>query len=355
MEILLQEYYKTDISIEKFNPRKLSLDAGSYQICGITQSGKTKLVKSYLSGLKKRSYLYLDCSDERIEFDALNAVLGEFCLQNSIDTLVLDNYSPAIKIQNVSQLLIVSNTPHTIEHLQTLWLYPLDYEEFLAHEHKYDSSALNHFLQLGGLACMHRLAPDERTLYVQQKLKLALSEIEFEMLKFITRFNATPLSAFSIYERLKQKRKISKDKTYEAYKALLAKRYLFEVGKYAHPRAVKKLYLADIYLKTALTTDKHFGRLFENLIFLELQKHDKECYYLENVDFYLPQNNEIILSKPFADERSVFKKVESLEAHLFAYNIKKIKAVTMSKEAVISHPFSKVEMVPFDIWAIKND
>lgn len=354
MEILLQEYYKTDISLEKFNPRKLNIDGGSYQICGITQSGKTKLVKSHLVGLKKRSYLYLDCKDERIEPASLNAALGTFCLQNSIDTLVLDNYTPDIDLPNVSQLLLVSGTPHKLEHLQTLWLYPLDYEEFLAHEHKYDSSALNHYLQLGGLACMHRLAPDERVLYVQQKLKLALSETEFEMLKFITRFNATPLSAFSIYERLKQKRKISKDKTYEAYKSLLAKRYLFEVGKYAHPRAVKKLYLADIYFKTALTTDKHFGRLFENLIFLELQKKNRECYYLQNVDFYLPQNNEIILCKPFADERSVFKKVESLEAHLFAYNIRKITAVTMSKEATISHPFSKVEMIPFDIWALSE-
>ncbi|SFV52958.1 Putative helix-turn-helix containsing protein [hydrothermal vent metagenome] len=349
---MLQEYYKLDMHLERFHPRKLFIDEKSYQICGITQSGKTKLLKSYLSSLKKRSYLYIDCKDERIDVETLNATLREFCLQNSIDTLALDNYTPDIMIPNVSQLLLISDTPYNIEHLQTLWLYPLDYEEFLAHEHKYDSSALNHYLQLGGLACMHKLTPDERTLYVQQKLKLALDEIEFELLKFIARFNATPLSAFSIYERLKQKRKISKDKTYQAYRALLAKRYLFEVGKFGHPKAVKKLYLADIYLKTALTTDKHFGRLFENLIFLELQKQDQECSYLENVDFYLPHNNEIILSKPFADERSVFKKVESLEAYLFAYNIKKITAVTMSKEATISHPFSTVEMVPFDIWAL---
>jgi len=261
MEILLQEYYKTDISPERFHPRKLFIDGGSYQICGITQSGKTKLLKSYLSTLKKRSYLYIDCKDERIDVKTLNAALGEFCLQNSIDTLALDNYTPDIMIPNVTQLLLISDMPYNIEHLQTLWLYPLDYEEFLAHEHKYDSSALNHYLQLGGLACMHKLAPDERIIYVQQKLKTALSEMEFELLKFIARFNATPLSAFSIYERLKQKRKISKDKTYQSYKALLAKRYLFEVGKFGHPKAVKKLYLADIYLKTALTTDKHFGRL----------------------------------------------------------------------------------------------
>lgn len=53
MEILLEELYKTDISLEKFHVRKLFLDHRSYQINGITQSGKTKIVKNYLLGLKK--------------------------------------------------------------------------------------------------------------------------------------------------------------------------------------------------------------------------------------------------------------------------------------------------------------
>lgn len=63
MEILLEELYKTDLHIEKFHFRKLFLEKESYQINGITLSGKTKLVKNYLLGLKKSSYLYIDCSD----------------------------------------------------------------------------------------------------------------------------------------------------------------------------------------------------------------------------------------------------------------------------------------------------
>ena len=55
---------------------------------------------------------------------------------------------------------------------------------------------------------------------------------------------------------------------------------------------------------------------------------------------------------PFADERVLFKKIESIEAFLFTYQIKKVTAITMSKEGSMSHPLSIVEMIPFDIWAL---
>lgn len=55
---------------------------------------------------------------------------------------------------------------------------------------------------------------------------------------------------------------------------------------------------------------------------------------------------------PFADERVLFKKIESIEAFLFTYQIKKVTAITMSKEGKMSHPISTIEMIPFDIWAL---
>jgi len=55
---------------------------------------------------------------------------------------------------------------------------------------------------------------------------------------------------------------------------------------------------------------------------------------------------------PFTDERSLFKKLEAIEAFIFTHEIKKVTAITMNAEGTISHPFSKVEMIPFDIWAL---
>ena len=371
MEILLEEFYKTDLHIEKYHPRKLFLDeptysedtfhntkillhATSYQINGITQSGKTKLIKHYLLSLKKSSYLYIDCSDVRITIDALNNALPLFCQNNNIDVLVLDNYTAQINLPNVGQLIIASQEHHAIDFLTTLQLYPLDYEEFLAYEHKYDSSALNHFFKLGGLPNMHKLNNDERNIALQKILKCTLESMEFDILCYCAKVAAQKTSPYTIYERLKQTTKISKDKLYRSFENLLAKNYIHHLEKANHPKAVKKLYLCDIALKSALSVEKNFGRLFENMIFLELLKSNTSCFYDEGIDFYLPETSEILLAMPFTNERNLFKKIEQIEAFIFTYQIKKITAITMNIEGKISHPFSKVEMVPFDIWALSD-
>ncbi|QOY54871.1 ATP-binding protein [Candidatus Sulfurimonas marisnigri] len=352
MEIFLEELYKTEISLDKFHYRKVFLDDLSYQINGISQSGKTKLVKNYLLSLKKSSYLYIDCSDIRIDIDELNKNLSIFCNKNKISTLVLDNYTQNIKIVNVPQLITCSEINYTIDYLKTLQLYPLDYEEFLAYEHKYDSTALNHFFQLGAFPSMHKVNSDERNLYIQKTLKYALDDMELDILVFCAKMIAQKISPFSIYERLKQTRKISKDKLYKSIETLSSKKYIHQLEKTNHAKATKKIYLCDISLKSALTIDKNFARLFENMIYLELLKSDIECFYDDGIDFYLPQSDEVILGMPFADERTLFKKMEAIEAFIFTHQVKSVTAVTMSREGSVSHPLSHVEMIPFDIWAI---
>ncbi len=352
MQILLEEFYKTDLNNEKFHPRKIFIDYKSYQVVGITQSGKTKLVKNYLTGLKKSSYLYIDCSDIRIDFNELNEELSKFCISKKIDTLVLDNYKNYIDIVNVPQLIITSESKYDIDFLDTLELLPLDYEEFLAYEHKYDSSALNHFFQLGGFPAMHKINSDERVSYIQKTLQYTLNTQEFDILKFCAKTTAQKISPYSIYERLRNTKKISKDKLYKSFESLIDKKYIHMLQKTDHPKATKKVYLCDIALKSALCIDKHFGRLFENMIYLELYKQGYECYYDDGVDFYIPNKNQVILCKPFADERILFKKLEEIEAFIFTHNIKKVTAVTMNKEGSVSHPLSKVDMLPFDIWAL---
>ena len=240
MEILLEELYKTEIHLDKFHDRKIYLDNNSYQINGISQSGKSKLIKNYLLSLKKSSYLYIDCSDVRIDIYELNKNLSEFCILNKIDTLVLDNYIERIKFVNVSQLIIASQIHYEIDFLTTLKLYPLDYEEFLAYEHKYDSSALNHFFQLGGFPSMHKVNSDERYIYIQKSLQYTLNDIEFDIIKFCAKLMAQKISPFSIYERLKATRKVSKDKLYKSYESLVSKNYIHQLEKIEHPKATKK-------------------------------------------------------------------------------------------------------------------
>ncbi len=352
MEILLEEFYKTDLQLEKFHPRKAKIDEKSTQINGITQSGKTKLIKNYLLSHKKNSYLYINCSDIRIDIDTFNRLLTPFCNHNKIEIVAFDNYTEAFHFPNVMQIIISSQTHHHLPNFTTIKLFPLDYEEFLIYENKFDAQALNHFVQLGGFAKMHSVGVDERAFYLQQIMTQTLDTISFEILKLCAKFMAQKLSAFTIYERLKTTRKISKDKLYKSFKELQEKNYIHLLKKYAHAKAIQKVYLCDTALSSALTVEKNFGRLFENMVFLELLKSNQQCYYEDDIEFYLPNRDEIIFCKPFVDEHRLFKKLESIEAFLFTYGIERVTVISMNKEGTISHPFSKVTIIPFDIWAL---
>jgi len=352
MESLLNDYYLQSLHVSKFIPRKVIIEENSLQLIGVAQSGKTILLKQYLLTCKKNSYLYIDCRDRRIDIEKLNISLESFCHNNKIHILVLDNYDEAIKLPAITQLIISSEEIIQNIDLETLLINPLDYEEFLAYEPKYDSTALNHFLQLGGYPVMHSISNESRHLYLQEQLSIRLGNIEFDILSFIAKNAALKLSAFAIYERLKNERRISKDKLYQNLDSLLAKRYIYQLEKYEHTRATKKLYLCDIAIKNALTTQKHFVRLFENLIFLEMIKRDFILYYTEGIDFYLPEHQRIVLCMPFAVQDALFKKIESIEAFIIEHNVLHVEVVTVGSEGSLHHPFVKVAMMPFSEWAI---
>jgi len=352
MKTLLDEYYRHDLHNPNFIERKTSLNEKNVWIMGIAQSGKTALIKNYLLSHKKSSYLYLDCRDIRLEMEELNEHLEPFCSEHKIKILALDNYREEIKLFDVEQIILSSENTNQSE-FETLELHLLDYEEFLAFESKYyDSTALNHFFQLGGFPAMHRLPNEERSLYLQKTLSYSLNDIELSVMIQASKMVTQKVSAFTLYERLKSERKISKDKLYAQLQSLFTKHYLYGCAKFNFPSALKKLYLCDIAIKHALTLQKHFAKVFENLVFLELIKHNIECYYDEGIDFYLPARNQIILASAFANEHALFKKVEVLEGFIITHQVKEIIVVTMNLENTLAHPIARIEMVPFSQWAL---
>ncbi|HBM35921.1 MULTISPECIES: ATP-binding protein [unclassified Sulfuricurvum] len=354
MKTLLDEYYRYDLHNVAFIERKQSIGEESTLIYGITQSGKTALIKNYLLSHKKSTYLYIDCRDLRLDIHELNSSLELFCRENKISILALDNYNDAIKLFEIDQIILSSEASLELPYYH-IHLELLDYEEFLAFESKYDSTALNHFFQLGGFPSMHRIASEDRVLYLQSTLIHALEPIEFSILSQASKMVTQKVSAFNLYERLKGERKISKDKLYFHLQSMYERGYLKSLSKFNHPSAVKKLYLCDIAIKHALVVQKHFGRLFENLVFSELDKHHIECYYDEGIDFYLPQRGQIIIASPFANEHALFKKVEALEGFIVSNRVREVIAVTMNLESTLSHPISRIEMIPFERWALGDD
>jgi len=355
MEALLEEYYRYDLHNAGYIERKtVILEDESVHLVGISQSGKTSLIKNFLLSHKKSSYLYVDCSDMRINIDEFNALLPSYCSEHKISIVAMDNWNSNFNLPDGIQSILASRLAYESGIVHTK-VNLLDFEEFLAFESRYDETALSHYLQLGSFPAMHRIPSEDRMVYLQKLLSNALNDIEFSILVQSSKMITQKVSAFAIYERLKSERKISKDKLYAELDSLFSKEYLLGLQKFNHPGALKKLYLCDIALKNALTLQKHFGRLFENLVFLELYKHDIECYYEEGIDFYLPARNPIVLAVPFANEHALFKKIESLEAFIVLHRIEEVIAVTMNHESSLSHPIAQISLIPFSQWALGEE
>lgn len=355
MTDLLEKFYRQDLHTVAYQERKFVPPPHSFVLYGVTLSGKTALIKHYLLQKRKSAYLYIDCGDIRIDPAAFNESIDAFCVEHAIDTVVLDSYTTAFITPAAPQVILITRTPIRTPPFKQYTLFPLDFEEFLAYERRYDESALNDFLQLGGFALLHKTPAEERALVLQRALSLALSETELAIMVLTARLHTQKVSAFMLYERLRSQRKISKDMLYKSFDRLLAQRYLHTVAKYGHPRAVKKLYLCDIALRNALYFQKHFGRLFENLVLSELVKHHGDVYYDEQVDFYLPESDRVILCMPFGTRDILFKKIENVEAFIVTNGVRKVEVITMSSESSLHHPFVEVEMIPFAAWALSEN
>ncbi len=351
---MLDALYNLSNKKTNFLPRKYQVLKPYTIIKGAAKTGKTSIIKQFLSVLPGSSYLYIDLNDLRIDIDTVKQELTEFCRDNKIHTLVIENYDPSIPLPNVTQIILSTESDLHIDGFDTLNIYNLDFEEFLAFDSRYDTldNAFTHFLQTGSYPELYFVHQDNRQKQLQNILRLSLNPLELQIMIHSARLLGQKVSAFQMFERLKQHQKLSKDMFYKTFYGLMEKGYLYWVEKYEHSRATKKLYTLDFNIKNALTLQKDFSRLFETLVFLEMLKRGSEIYYAEGIDFYMPKENRIVLTMPFSNEDVLFKKIESIEAFIIENGVMHVEVVTMSTETKLGLPYAVIEMMPFVQWAI---
>ena len=335
-------------------PRKYQIESSFTIVKGASKTGKTSIIKQYLSTLPSASYLYIDLKDLRIDKDLIKEELQAFCITNKIHTLVIEAYEEDIKLPNVSAVILSTEEDLEIEGFERLNVYNLDFEEFLAFDSRYDTldTAFTHFLQTSSYPELYFVHSDHRQKQLQNILKLSLNPLELQIMMHSAKLLGQKVSAFQMFERLKLQQKLSKDMFYKTFYNLMAKGYLYWVEKFEHSRATKKLYTLDFNIKNTLTLQKDFSRLFETLVFLEMLKRGSEIYYADGIDFYLPKENRIVLTMPFSNEDVLFKKIESIEAFIIENGVVHIEIVTMNAETKLGLPYAIVEMMPFVKWAI---
>ncbi|HIP02818.1 MAG TPA: ATP-binding protein [Campylobacterales bacterium] len=347
---ILEILYAREFKKVTYNVRKLSFETKKILLLGPRGAGKSTMIYDYLSGMAKGSFLYIDFNDFRMRDYDIGLELSNFIKKHHIRLLVLEHFDFSFEVPSFEEVIITTCEQKSLDGFTTQTLYPLDFEEFIS----FDKRELN----LEAIFSSYAISGTFPAIFGQQKgdfIKVyqdflhcfAEDELQMSILQLLASRQGTIVSIYALFLELKERMKISKDTFYAYTKKLQDENVLFLVEKFGHKKSPKKLYLIDFTLRSALSFEKDFIKRFENIVFLELLKRDKIFYYTDAFDFYLPKEEQVILSIPFLPSNLIEGKLERLNKHLIDLEVKTVQVVTMEVEKVYEQNGITFELIPF--------
>lgn len=347
---ILEILYTREFRKVTYNVRKLFFCTKKILLLGPKGAGKSSMIYDYLSLRRRGSFLYIDFDDFRLKGVDISEDLSQFLQKHQISLLVLENFDFDFDIPFCQEVIVTTNRKITLENFTTLTLYPLDFEEFISFETRYENmeAIFNNFAVVGTFPALKRVLRENFVSEYQFFLKrFAKNDLQMSMLQLLSSKQGRKVSMYEMFLEIKLKHKISKDTFYAYCKKLQDEYVLFLVEKFEKKRATKKLYLIDFALRSVLSFDKDFIKRFENIVFLELLKRDKVFYYTDAIDFYLPKEKKAILTIAFLPLNMIEKKLERIRSHFMSLGVLSVQVVTLEVEASYEMQGISYELIPF--------
>ncbi len=334
--------------------RKIQITKKKVIIFAPPKSGVTYLIYSHLINYDKDSYLYIDFNDARVVAKALKSNLQNFIIEKNIKLLVLENFDFSFDIPKCDETIISTNKYQKLNGFELINFYPLDFEEYIAFDktHSKIENIFNAFANRGTYPQIALSGEINKIKHLQHLSNLITkNEKQLIILKTLSLYQAQSISLYQIFNKLKSDIKISKDLFYGLVDDLKSRQIILFLEKYDHSKAGKKLFLIDFALKNALNFEKDFLKRLENIVFLELYKRNKNLYYTDEIDFYLPKENSAILVIPFLPPVLLKNKILKRKKQFKKLNIKKVEIISLGNEDEFEDDNIKYEIIPFWNWA----
>ena len=347
---ILEILYSREFKKVTYHVRKLSFYAKKTVLIGPRGSGKSTMIFDHLSQYKKGTFLYINFDDFRIRGKTIEKELESFVKKNHIRLLVLEHFDFSFEVPSCEEVIITTSQKRSLEGFTTQTLYPLDFEEFISFDKReLNLEAIFSSFAISGTfpAIVGQHKGDFVKVYQNFLNCFAKDELQMSILQLFSSHQGIVISIHSLFLELKGQMKVSKDTFYAYIKKLQDENVIFLIEKFGQKKSGKKLYLIDFALRSVLNFEKDFIRRFENIIFLELLKRDKLIYYTDAFDFYLPDENKVILSIPFLPLNLIESKLERLSKHFIGLAVNSVQVVTMEVENVYVQNGITFEMIPF--------
>lgn len=387
-------------------PRDIAYDKyfKTEQICvisGIRRSGKSTLLRQFSK--KFDSFYVINFDDER---------LADFTMQDfrmlmiSFQKLYKSKIIFLDEIQNVegwerfvrrlhdegykvfvtgsnAKLLSSELATHLTGRYIKLELYPFSFKEFLQFNKvtytkrtssiqakllrqfkKYlEEGGFPEFLKYDDRDYLKRIYDD--ILYKDLLVRFRIKEVK--AFKQLASFLFTNFTKEISYNSLKKTLGFKSATSVKNYVEFMQESFLiFELYKYDF--SLKKQFVSDKKIFTidnglrntvAFYFSKDFGRLLENLVFLELKRRGKEIYYFKNrgeCDFLIKEKSKIVsaiqVSKYIEKNSNEKRELRGLIEALNQFELKEGIILTENQEAIIEKEGLTIKLIPIWKWLL---
>lgn len=357
---IIEQIYDNYSNKINFLERKISIQNRKTIIKGPPKSGKSYLIYDYLSKFNNDIFLYIDFDDYRNNIDEIEKYLTSFIDEHNIEIVIFENFNFDIELPNLQDIIITTTKDIILDDFETIYLKSLDFEEFLLFDNKHQNilNSFTSFLKFGN-------SPDiiDYSEYKKSKRNYEICKLycedktELNILLLLIKSAGEKKSILQLYNFMKKKEKISKDKFYRVCEKYKNNHIIYFCEKYNQPKAVKKIFIFNYALLDIIAYNKNFTNLFKNMVYLELynEENKNNIFYLDNIDFYILNKREIILTIPFFNNlliSSVSKKILSVIDKVY---IEKIIIITVSNEISFYIDDIVVNVVKFYDWVLGDE
>jgi len=419
---LIVDFQKRDISHVIKRETTIPLDTGKIiTIKGVRRCGKTCLLFSLINSLReridKKNIVYINFEDDRLFplqsedlaaltdafyelypdkknekvfffFDEIQDVKGwEKFVRRIYDTENCSIFITGSSSKFLSKEIASSLRGRTLSYE----IFPLSFTEFLRFKHieidLYSSgsvarikNALHEYIMKGGFP---EVVNYDRELFIrtlQEYVDLIMYRDILErfnitntfLLKYLIKFCFTNISTLISFNKLyndfkSQGLHLSRNTIYEYMSYLEDACALFMVPLHSASvreewRNPRKIYTVDVGFKSVIEYPalKDIGRIYENLVFLELRKKHMNIRYMkqkQEVDFYFLDKGKGSLfnvcyniDEPSTKEREIKGLLEAMET----LGIRKASIITNEREEEIKANNKTIDIVPLWKWLLRD-
>ena len=351
----LEACYEISFSKVNFIERKTKITDSKTIISGASKTGKSYLIYDFLSTFKSKEYLYIDFSDLRNNISEISTHLEKFIKMNEIIVLVIENFDFSFELPPCENIIISSQIPIHVKGFKNLIISALDFEEYLLHDNKHQNitQSFNSFLKFGNLSEIINYDEHKKIHRLQEIIELQCKDVtQYEIFKILIENIDEKKSLFQLFNNLKNRIKISKDKFYETCKIYENNKSIYFLEKYNQEKSAKKIYCYNHSFLNAISHVKKFKNEFSNMVFLELIHKYREIYYLDYIDFYVKSKNMAIIPIPFFNKLLMNNLLKKIIKNANEFDINEINIITISNNEKIQDSKLKINIIPFYEWAL---